>query len=239
MRFPHRGTTVASAAGLVRRCLTALAAMTLLAACVLPERMIPPTAAPVSTAPIVFATASPQPTLITAFPTPIPPPATATSVRAAIPTPAPAPPRPLYVANTGGDGLALRGSPSSGGERIAVLPEGTTLTPTGPEEQTDGRRWRQVRDPQGREGWVAADFLSASPPAASLTAGSPEVGPATLLPTQVIAVPPPPPTPTRAPTRTPASSAPVTPGVEKPQAPAVVVPTIGTRFSPAASPTPR
>jgi hypothetical protein len=237
MRFPERGATDASRAGVRRACLGALVVALMLTACSLPERTTPPTAAPVSTAPVVFATSSPV-AVQTPFATPIPPPATPT-VRIEIPTPAPAAPRPLYVANTGGEGLALRNKPASDGERIAVLSEGTALTPTGQEEQADGRRWRQVRDPQGREGWVAADFLSASVPGASLVSASPEPERGAPPPTQGITVPPPPPTPTRAPTRVPGTSAPVGPGTAKPQVPAVVVPTIGTRFSPPASPTPR
>src|SRR5262245_61053844 len=130
MRFPERGTAIASAVGDGRVCLAAVV-VALLSACSGPERISPPTAAPVSTAQIVFATSSPA-TVQTPFATPIPPPATPT-VRVAIPTPAPPAPRPLYVANTGGEGLALRSSPASAGERIAVLPEGTALTPTGQE----------------------------------------------------------------------------------------------------------
>lgn len=211
--------------------------LVVLLGCTTPARTSSPTPAPVSTAPIVFATASPVAVQTPPIPTPIPPPTTPTQ-RIVVPTPAPAGPRPLFVANTGGEGLALRGSPTSGGERIAVLPEGTPLTPTGQEEQADGRRWRQVKDPQGREGWVAADFLTASLPAASLPVPSPDAGSAPP-PTQIITLPPPPPTPTRQPTRVPGTSAPVTPSTAKPQAPAVVVPSIGTRFSPPASPTPR
>ena len=237
MQVPDRGAAIARMAGAVRVCLLAVVMPVLLVACAVPPRITAPTPAPVSTAPIVFATSSPV-AVQTALPTPIPPPATATA-RVAVPTPVPAGPRPVYVANTGGEGLALRSSPASDGERIAVLPEGTVLTPTGPEEQAGGRRWRQVRDAQGREGWVAADFLSASAPAVGAPAASPEAERATPPPTQAITVPPPPPTPTRPPTRVPGTSAPVTPSTAKPQAPAVVVPTIGTRFSPPASPTPR
>lgn len=197
-----------------------------------------PTPAPVSTAPIVFATAAPV-TVPTSNPTPIPPPPTAT--KPAIPTPAPAAPRPVYVANTGGDGATFRKNPGPDGERIDILRDGTALTPLGPEQQAGGRVWRQVKDNQGREGWVAAEFLSSLPASTAAAAQSPVTTVPGLIPTQRISLPSPPPTPTRAPTRTPSSSAPVTPaapagpgqpGTAKPQAPAVVVPTVSTRFSP-------
>jgi hypothetical protein len=147
------------------------------------------------------------------------------------------------VANTGADGALFRKTPGPDGERIAVLRDGTALTPIGPEQQAGGRGWRQVRDTEGREGWVAAEFLSSLPASSAATAASPVTGVPTLIPTQRISLPPPPPIPTRAPTRTPGSSAPVTPvtpggpaapppGAPKPQVPAVVVPTVSTRFSP-------
>jgi hypothetical protein len=202
---------------------------------------ITPTETPASSSPIVFATPLPVTVPTPVPPTPIPPPATAT--RAAIPTPAPPAPRPVYVANTGGDGASLRKTPDPEGERIDVLHDGTALTPLGPEQQAGGRTWRQVRDTEGREGWVAADFLSTLPPSSAAAAVSPAADLPTLIPTRPISLPPPPPTPTRAPTRTPSSSSPVTPvvpgapGQPKPQAPALVVPTITTRFSPPPPPT--
>jgi hypothetical protein len=121
-------------------------------------RQAQPTPVPTATAaPVVLATAVP-----TAPPTPIPP--------TAVPPTAPPPPTatvaaalpPLYVANTGADGLTLRREP--GGERIDGLADGTAVTPTGQERQASGRLWREVKDAQGRTGWVAADFLSSERP---------------------------------------------------------------------------
>jgi hypothetical protein len=237
MRVTNRGAAISGRGADVRaRLLSILVVMPLLTACTGLMRTSTPTPSPVSTAPIVFATTAPA-TLQTTVSTPIPPPRTPTS--APIPTPVPAAQRPAnaYVANTGADGLSLRTTPATDGERIALLPEGAALTPTGQEQQVEGRRWRQVRDGQGREGWVAADFLSPSPPLVTSAGASPAAERSTPPPTQAVGVPPPPPTPTRQPTRVPEQSAPVAPS--KPQVPAVVVPTIGTRFSPPASPTPR
>jgi hypothetical protein len=46
------------------------------------------------------------------------------------------------------------------------------------ERQAEGRVWKMVAQPGGAEGWVAADFLTASPPAAP--AGSPVPSPAAI-----------------------------------------------------------
>jgi hypothetical protein len=135
----------------------------LLAAC---DTTTPPEAAtpePATPASVVLATAVPslppsatQPsaTPTTESPGPDESPTTESGEAAAV--------EPLYVANTGGLGLTLRKEP--GGERIDVLPDGTELTPTGDEQEADGRLWRQVTDPQERAGWVAAEFLTAEKP---------------------------------------------------------------------------
>lgn len=67
-------------------------------------------------------------------------------------------PRAVQVADAGDFGLTLRREPAVG-ERIAVWPNGTALVDLGVERLADGRAWREVRDPAGNVGWVAADFL--------------------------------------------------------------------------------
>ena len=119
-----------------------------------------PTPVPPTAAPVVLAT--PVPTAPP--PTVIRPPVEST----APPSPTIAAPTPLvaaqlYVFNTGGQGLTMRQSP--GGEPIGVISDGGALTPTGELEEAAGRRWTKVRDAQGREGWVAAEFLTATAPA--------------------------------------------------------------------------
>src|SRR5687768_7259324 len=119
-----------------------------------------PTPATPTAAPVVLATAAPTAIPATAVPpppTPIAPP----SPEAASTTPSA--PAQLYVTNTGGQGLTMRRAP--GGEPLGALPDGTALTPTGELEEAAGRRWSKVRDAQGREGWVAAEFLTAETPA--------------------------------------------------------------------------
>lgn len=94
-------------------------------------------------------------------PTPEPQP-TATPRPRASPTRTAAP-RQLYIANTGGQGAVLRAEPPTGA-RVAGLRDGTSVTPQGDELEAGGRRWVRVRDPDGRLGWIAAEFLTESPP---------------------------------------------------------------------------
>ena len=43
--------------------------------------------------------------------------------------------------------------------RLRAWPDGTTLAIAGSDAVGDGRRWKRVRDPDGRLGWVPADFV--------------------------------------------------------------------------------
>jgi hypothetical protein len=85
-------------------------------------------------------------------PTPIPPPV-------AEPTPPPAVDQ-ARVANTNGLGVNLRSAAGGRASRLKTLPEGTQLDVLGPEERADGILWRNVREPGGAIGWVAASFLA-------------------------------------------------------------------------------
>lgn len=67
----------------------------------------------------------------------------------------------FVVSNTQGEGLILRSTP--GGAEITVLPEGTRLEQIGPDQDANGMTWRNVRAPDGTEGWVAAQFTTAAP----------------------------------------------------------------------------
>ncbi len=89
--------------------------------------------------------------------------------------PAPAPtatrtpaPRSLYIARAGRDGIVLRAEPGQG-ERIGGLTDGIQVTPLGEEVSISERVWLRVRDQDGRVGWIAAEFTSATPPARSPT----------------------------------------------------------------------
>ena len=109
---------------------------------------------------------APPPNPPTVVPTAAPPSATAApaptapSTRAPAPSPSPAPPI-VVVVDTGSSGLLIRRTP--GGEPIKVWPEGTQLVDLGEEREAQGRSWKSVRDPDGNQGWGAADFLAAPP----------------------------------------------------------------------------
>lgn len=85
-------------------------------------------------------------------PTPIPPPV-------AERTPPPATEQ-ARVANTNGLGVNLRAAAGGRAARLKTLPDGTQLDVLGPEERADGMLWRNVREPGGTAGWVAASFLA-------------------------------------------------------------------------------
>jgi hypothetical protein len=61
------------------------------------------------------------------------------------------------VSNTGGGGLWLRDAPF--GNNVVLLPEGAAVFIRGGLLEVDGLLWQQVEDTEGRQGWVAADYL--------------------------------------------------------------------------------
>jgi hypothetical protein len=80
----------------------------------------------------------------------------------AVPAALSQPPAPaqLVVNNVGPDGLSLRRTPSTTGQRIKVWKDGTEVADLGETAEGDGKNWRKVRDPEANVGWVAAEFLS-------------------------------------------------------------------------------
>ena len=105
--------------------------------------------------PVVVAVAAAAPAEPTPAPaaTSTPPPPTAPPTRE---------PDALVVVNTGALGLSVRPAPGSP-DRLTSVADGARLAPTGEEQQAGGRAWRKVRVPDGREGWVAAEFTRAAP----------------------------------------------------------------------------
>ncbi len=75
------------------------------------------------------------------------------------PPTAPLPSSAFVVVNTEGLGLFLRASADANSEIVATLPEGTRVEQIGEDTQGASYVWRQVRAPDGQEGWVAVDFL--------------------------------------------------------------------------------
>jgi hypothetical protein len=96
-----------------------------------------------------------------------------------IASPTPGPPRPTQapaasapnaaggakfrVFNTGTDGLFLRPDHNTNQPPIKTLPDGSVVTIAGPDFSGPDRVWKHVRDAEGAEGWVAADFLQPAP----------------------------------------------------------------------------
>jgi len=127
---------------------------------------VPPTATPAPATPApptptrAPPTATPLPLTPTAVPptaTPVPPtrpPAPPTAV------PAPVPTRAMRIANTDGDGVRLRGTPSRAAPAIAVVPSGTRVQAIGISERHEDLFWQRVRTRNGTDGWIAIDFLS-------------------------------------------------------------------------------
>lgn len=65
----------------------------------------------------------------------------------------------VRVANTDGSNLNLRAGPSSTEPIAAKLPEGETLTVTGPSQVSGTTRWVPVRTNGGQPGWVSSQYI--------------------------------------------------------------------------------
>jgi uncharacterized protein YkwD len=176
----------------------------MLSACQAPTPSAPVAQATVTPRPIVQAAtktaAPPNPTVApTTAPTqtaaPLPtatPTAAATAAATLTSTPTAAPPTATAVSSNhdvyiSGDGTNFRDAPSTGGNVLQVLPQGTHLTvigaPTAPD--AGGIAWQNVRTDDGRSGWVAVQLLSSrasqtptpEPPPAGAPSGTPSVEP--------------------------------------------------------------
>ncbi len=125
----------------------------------------------------------------------------------------------LLVVNAAPDGVRLRSEPGDG-DPLTVLADGTEVEGLKESREISGRTWMLVREPEGLQGWVAADFLAAVEPTAT---------PTTVARTATATVPPAPPqTPRPQPTTPPAATAP----------PATAAPTMTAARSTQATATP-
>ena len=66
----------------------------------------------------------------------------------------------VVVRGTGGSGVRMRAQPGNSGPIITVIPEGVPLLVIGADRTVDGLVWRNVRAPNGNEGWIAAQFVT-------------------------------------------------------------------------------
>jgi hypothetical protein len=165
----------------LRRCQAALIALVLSAtACSSsPGLPTPPPLTVVAASPTSSpeTAAQPTPTTVSVAAAPTSPPVpTPVPVPTAVPSPT-ARPDLLVVTNAGTEGVSIRRAPATG-ERIKTWSDGAEMVSLLEEQQAGGRSWKKVRDPDGNEGWVAADFLVARPASpAPAVAGKPNVSP--------------------------------------------------------------
>ncbi len=86
-------------------------------------------------------------------PTPAP-----TPTEGPTPTSSPVPRRTAKIANTDGVGAYIWQEP--GKNRLTAWPDNTILELLSDERPSaDGKTWRRVRDPRGREGWIPDIYL--------------------------------------------------------------------------------
>jgi len=72
-------------------------------------------------------------------------------------------PEIFIVFGTGTEGLRLREKPNATSLVLATVRDGTHLEKRGEDVTGDGFTWRNVRTPDGVEGWVARDWLQPAP----------------------------------------------------------------------------
>jgi hypothetical protein len=113
---------------------------------------VAPGVTPQATVPTTAAAPQASPTVLPASPTP-----EATTAPTLAPT-------PQTATVSSGVGVWLRGAPSTTGEQLEWLLDGTLVTLLPGQQTADDLLWQQVRTEAGVEGWVARDFLAVSSP---------------------------------------------------------------------------
>ena len=64
------------------------------------------------------------------------------------------------VSGTDGAGARLRAQPTTDAPTLTVIADTTPVIVVGPDRVADGITWRQVRTPNGVEGWISSQFLT-------------------------------------------------------------------------------
>jgi hypothetical protein len=98
---------------------------------------------------------APPPTLAVVLTPSLLPRPTLTPAPTQPPEPTPTPPT-VHVGSTSGQAVYLYNSPTVG-NRIQAYPEGTPLQVIGGDVEGDGLTWRNVRAPDGTEGYIPVD----------------------------------------------------------------------------------
>ena len=71
------------------------------------------------------------------------------------------------VGNTDGEGVYIRRSPNMS-DRIKAWPDDTAMVEVASTVEAEGRYWRNVRDPEGNEGFVPSQYLVGEKPAVAV-----------------------------------------------------------------------
>jgi hypothetical protein len=106
--------------------------------------------------------ATPTPVATSSLPTVQPPPGATNTPKPAVTTPTSGRKTAVVTGTADAGGLKLRTSPSTG-DIIDSLPDGTVVELLGETRTEAGIEWQKVRDPKGREGWVAGQYLIMNP----------------------------------------------------------------------------
>jgi uncharacterized protein YraI len=106
----------------------------------------------------------------------------------------------VRVANTDGQRLNVRDAPSRAAAVVVRVEDGVALEVVGPERAAEGLRWLNVREPSGKSGWGAADFLTVVSTPTPVPATPTPVPAAAAAPAVAPTATPLPPTPTPVPT---------------------------------------
>lgn len=110
---------------------------------------------PVATQPVATTAPETTPLATESSPTVLPASPTPEATAAATAT------TPVQTATvSSGVGVWLRGAPSTTGEQLEWLLDGTIVTLLPGQQTADDLLWQQVRTEAGVEGWVARDFLT-------------------------------------------------------------------------------
>ena len=87
--------------------------------------------------------------------------------------------RTVYVGNTDGDGVSLRRTRDPA-DRIAAYPDGTQFVVLGPDISENGITWKHVRAPDGKVGYVPAQYTVPELPTTATAGPTPTVTPSTV-----------------------------------------------------------
>ena len=158
---------------LIRALASIVVALIFLGAFGLTPRPVEPLISPTEPALLLDSTETPtEPSTVTPTDAPTSTPAAPIVTENDPVEPSPLPPRQPTVAPTNtpeplaetavvssGVGVWLRAAPSTTGEQLEWLLDGTVLTLLDGQETADDLLWRQVQTETGLVGWVAADFI--------------------------------------------------------------------------------